>query len=298
MEKYNILGERIRFARRKRGFSQAELAHMLNCTQAALSQYERGIREPSLGDLGNIATSLNTTTDYLLGRTEILNEDTSIKNIGDYLGLSEESINRLHEMYINRKKDINEDRILEELKFYSGAVPTDESYIRDYIFVKQNKEQDLAEYRKALNEFICSREFLVLISSLVSNLFLERSVYDLLRIIDKQYDNIETIFSSESPGERAYSLSEDGEDHVKRYSLNMFEIQTAVMDFCQSFTKLEEIKKREQNDGFYRKVVVGIYLATRPMFEKGQYSTEEMEHELSYLREQVGAEIEVLLRND
>ena len=76
MEKYNILGERIKCARQKRRFSQTELAQMLNCTQAALSQYERGVREPSLGDLTNIAKSLNTTTDYLLGRTEILSEDT------------------------------------------------------------------------------------------------------------------------------------------------------------------------------------------------------------------------------
>lgn len=297
MEKYNILGERIKYLRQKQGLSQAELARMLNCTQAALSQYERGIREPSLSDLGNIADTLATTTDYLLGRTEILNEDISIRNIGDYLGLCEEAIERLHTMYIKYKKETDEDRVLEGLKDFSGAVPTDKNYTRDYHFIRWSSEQELDGYRKVLNEFICSREFWVLISGLRNNLSLERSVYDLLRIVDKQYDNIETVFPNESPAEWAYALSEMGEDHVKNYSLNMFEIQTAVMDFCQRFTKIEEIKKREQSEDFYRKVIVGVYLATRPMFEKGEYSIVEMETALSYIRKQVGEQIEDILSN-
>ncbi|MBR5547894.1 MAG: helix-turn-helix transcriptional regulator [Clostridia bacterium] len=297
MQKYNSLGQRIKVARQKCGFSQAELARLLNCTQAALSQYERGVREPSLGDLGNIANALNTSTDYLLGRTEILSNDMSKKKMGDYLGLSEKAIDLFHEMYATRKIATDEHSVLEELKFFSNASPTDDNYIMDYNFIKRSKWQDLVDYQKALNEFICSQEFWGLISRLVHNLYLERSVYDLLRIADKQYDRIETFFSSECPAEQAYSLAEEGEDNIKLYSLNMYEIQSAIMGFCQKFTKLEEIKKHEQSEHFYRKVVVSIYLATHPMFEKGVYSVEKMDKELDYIRKQVGSQIEALLRN-
>ena len=118
MRKYNILGERIKYVRKKRGLSQAELVQRLNCTQAALSQYERGVREPSIGDLGNIADSLNTSTDYLLGRTTIISEDVSVKNMGDYLGLDDDAIHQLHKMYTKYRREVAEDRVLEEVKFF------------------------------------------------------------------------------------------------------------------------------------------------------------------------------------
>ncbi len=74
-EKYNILGSRIKELRQSLSLSQAELAQQLHCTQAALSQYESGNREPGLQELVRIASVLNTSTDYLLGVTHIKTVD-------------------------------------------------------------------------------------------------------------------------------------------------------------------------------------------------------------------------------
>lgn len=167
----------------------------------------------------------------------------------------------------------------------------------EYNYIKRNSQQNLDDYQKALNKLICSHEFKILISGLINNIFLERSVYDLLRIADKQYDKIETIFSTENLVEQAYSIASDSEDDIKQYSLNIFEIQTAITDFCKNFTKLEEIKKCEQSEQLYRKVSLYVYCATRPMFENKQYSVEKMESGLCYIRESIGAQIKELLKN-
>lgn len=48
------------------GYTQRELANMIGVTEAALSRYLKDEREPKMEIIANIATALNTTTDYLL----------------------------------------------------------------------------------------------------------------------------------------------------------------------------------------------------------------------------------------
>ncbi len=59
---------RIKQAREKRGFSQAELARRASLTPAAISQFEAGDREPSLASLGRLANALGASTEHLMGR--------------------------------------------------------------------------------------------------------------------------------------------------------------------------------------------------------------------------------------
>ena len=49
--------------------NQKELAEMAGVTGAALSRYLKGEREPKAEIIANIATALNTTTDYLINGT-------------------------------------------------------------------------------------------------------------------------------------------------------------------------------------------------------------------------------------
>lgn len=60
-------GERLLRLLQKQGISQRQLADRLNTTEATLSRYINGDREPKANMLANIATALNTTSDYLLG---------------------------------------------------------------------------------------------------------------------------------------------------------------------------------------------------------------------------------------
>lgn len=60
-------GERLLSQLQKRGMTQKELAERINITEATLSRYVSGDREPKADVLTNIATALHTTSDYLLG---------------------------------------------------------------------------------------------------------------------------------------------------------------------------------------------------------------------------------------
>ncbi len=60
-------GERLWSLLQKQGITQKQLADRINTTEATLSRYVSGDREPKAEMLANIATSLNTTSDYLLG---------------------------------------------------------------------------------------------------------------------------------------------------------------------------------------------------------------------------------------
>ena len=61
------LGRRILQAARSKGLSQKELAATIGVTEAVISRYISGEREPKPDVIANIATALHTTSDYLLG---------------------------------------------------------------------------------------------------------------------------------------------------------------------------------------------------------------------------------------
>ena len=48
------------------GYTQREFATMIGVSEGALSRYLKDEREPKMEIIANIATALNTTTDYLL----------------------------------------------------------------------------------------------------------------------------------------------------------------------------------------------------------------------------------------
>lgn len=61
-----MLGMRITLLRAEKGWSQAELARRIGVSASAVSMYEQGRREPSLGLLVRLAREFGVTTDYLL----------------------------------------------------------------------------------------------------------------------------------------------------------------------------------------------------------------------------------------
>ena len=67
------IGERIESLMKEEKLSQKELAIMAGVTEATLSRYINNERQPKAEILANIATALNTTSDYLInGKTEKL----------------------------------------------------------------------------------------------------------------------------------------------------------------------------------------------------------------------------------
>ena len=60
-------GQRLLTLLQKQNMTQKQLADRVNTTEATLSRYISGAREPKADMLANIATALHTTSDYLLG---------------------------------------------------------------------------------------------------------------------------------------------------------------------------------------------------------------------------------------
>ncbi len=61
------LGKRIQEVLQKNNMTQKELAKRVCLTEAGVSRYISGEREPNPETLANIATALHTTSDFLLG---------------------------------------------------------------------------------------------------------------------------------------------------------------------------------------------------------------------------------------
>ena len=62
-----LFAERLKQLMEESHMTQKELAERARITDAALSRYINAIRLPRMEIVSNLATVLNTTTDYLLG---------------------------------------------------------------------------------------------------------------------------------------------------------------------------------------------------------------------------------------
>jgi len=62
--------QRVRDLREDADLTQAKIAKKLSCSRQAYSNYELGLRDIPTEILIRLADFHNTTTDYLLGRTD------------------------------------------------------------------------------------------------------------------------------------------------------------------------------------------------------------------------------------
>lgn len=65
-----VFKERLAALIQSRGLSQKELAQKTNLTESAVSRYLKGEREPKGAILLSVANALETSTDYLCGKTD------------------------------------------------------------------------------------------------------------------------------------------------------------------------------------------------------------------------------------
>lgn len=80
-----MLPERIKRRRIQLGLTQTQLAEKVNTKKTTISNYETGYSTPSTEMLTDLANVLQTTADYLLGRTNnpTFNENDTLNEIDD-----------------------------------------------------------------------------------------------------------------------------------------------------------------------------------------------------------------------
>ena len=66
----NKFAGRLKELRNEAKLSQDKLAKMLCVSQRSISSWENGVRQPDFDMLMKIATTLDVSTDYLLGLSE------------------------------------------------------------------------------------------------------------------------------------------------------------------------------------------------------------------------------------
>lgn len=91
----NTFASRLRELMEEREMTQGDIAAVTGRSRQTVSQYVNGISEPGYDNLVNIAVSLNVSTDYLLGLTNIKAIDPEITMAQRVTGLDEWSIERL-----------------------------------------------------------------------------------------------------------------------------------------------------------------------------------------------------------
>ncbi len=77
----NTFGENISELLKENRMTQRELAAKIGSTEMTVSRYARNERQPKAEVLSKIAQALNTTTDELLGRVLVNDDESEFKKI-------------------------------------------------------------------------------------------------------------------------------------------------------------------------------------------------------------------------
>lgn len=107
-----LLGSRIQKIREAKGESQTALGEALGgIHREVIKTWEAGTRHIKAPDLIALADHFDCTIDFLVGRSDNPSRDKNIQEICDYTGLSQWSIEELHEC----KKDSEREKYIETI---------------------------------------------------------------------------------------------------------------------------------------------------------------------------------------
>ncbi|WP_270893255.1 helix-turn-helix domain-containing protein [Listeria welshimeri] len=78
-----MISERLKHARKIRKLTQDDLAKLVNTSKATISNYENKYSSPSADMIVLLADALNVTTDYLLGKSDVMYSEQINKLVED-----------------------------------------------------------------------------------------------------------------------------------------------------------------------------------------------------------------------
>lgn len=104
---YNsVFATRLRDLMEKNNTTQPQLAEAVGVSRQAVGQWQNGNTVPDILDFQKVADYYNVSADYLLGRSESRSNDKDLKDVADYLGISDLSAIFIQD--ITRKISANE----------------------------------------------------------------------------------------------------------------------------------------------------------------------------------------------
>lgn len=164
MEKdyYSQIGERIKLAREARNLKTCDLADIVGKQDNAVTMWETG-RQPikKIADLLAVADALNVSTDYLLGKTDVMSNNMEMRNAAEYIGASEAVITNLRRLYLNEFESLAADQRFTEARTFFDKVLSNvgfQSLITDCYFLSKTtlppyEEQSIKDSAKFFEMF-------------------------------------------------------------------------------------------------------------------------------------------------
>lgn len=86
---------RLRELRKEKGVSQDTVSKELKISKSTLGLWETGDTLPDAKGIFDLSLYYGVSTDYLLGKTEITSTDLKIREVCEYIGLSESSVKNI-----------------------------------------------------------------------------------------------------------------------------------------------------------------------------------------------------------
>ena len=77
------LGNKIKELRKQKQLTQSELAAMLRISSSAVGMYEQGRREPDSETLLKLCDIFNVSSDYLLGKEDVIKKENGCVEVSD-----------------------------------------------------------------------------------------------------------------------------------------------------------------------------------------------------------------------
>ena len=102
-----VFSTRLKELRQECGLTIEEFASEVGVSKSSVGYYENQNRLPDLAVAAKMADVLNVTTDYLVGRSNARTQTPKLKNICDYVGLSDKSVEMLAQLKAENPKRLS-----------------------------------------------------------------------------------------------------------------------------------------------------------------------------------------------
>ncbi|MCI7428538.1 MAG: helix-turn-helix transcriptional regulator [Methanobrevibacter sp.] len=110
---------RLKKLRKDAGITQEELAKVLNVGRTTISEYERGVIEPKIKTLRDIAFYFNVPIEYFFIREEIINTNRALRGKDIHSAIQDIIFNleykQIPSTYKNKKLSKHEEKIISEM---------------------------------------------------------------------------------------------------------------------------------------------------------------------------------------
>ncbi len=83
------IGERIMLLRKKKNLSQSDLGKAIGTSSDIIGRYERGLTNPSIEVIINIADALEVSIDFLVGKSSVEVDKQTLKRLEEIQQLPE-----------------------------------------------------------------------------------------------------------------------------------------------------------------------------------------------------------------